>query len=199
MSTSTSSSEGTDGDLPSTQVIVVGVSTEVTVGIALASFVIGVGLTALLWFIHTRTGKKLSSAVSFLGICLTFRLRLDPYRRVLNRKNRSNRSSSSGVNNRCSVVKRTTDPRASCAFVQDGGAPAQQQQLMTASAIDHDPVDVDCITPPPALPAQLSSSQFQFSYDYDVSSSQSQSSGSQSSREDSSPTPNSQTPMTVNR
>lgn len=42
---------------PSTQsIIVVGVSTEVTVGIALASFVIGVGLTAILWCIHMRTG-----------------------------------------------------------------------------------------------------------------------------------------------
>ena len=39
-----------------TQVILVGVSTEVTVGIALASFVIGVGLTAILWCIHMRTG-----------------------------------------------------------------------------------------------------------------------------------------------
>jgi hypothetical protein len=58
VSTSTSSSDGTD-DSPSTQVIIVGgVSTEVTVGIALASFVIGVGLTAILWCIHTRTGKN---------------------------------------------------------------------------------------------------------------------------------------------
>ena len=57
MSTSTSSSDGSD-DSPSAQVIIVGVSTEVTVGIALASFVIGVGLTAILWCIHTRTGKE---------------------------------------------------------------------------------------------------------------------------------------------
>lgn len=48
-----SQSNGVSG----TQVILVGVSTEVTVGIALASFVIGVGLTAILWCIHMRTGK----------------------------------------------------------------------------------------------------------------------------------------------
>lgn len=46
--------------LPGTQVILLGVSTEVTVGIALASFVIGVGLTAILWCIHMRTGMKRS-------------------------------------------------------------------------------------------------------------------------------------------
>jgi len=49
---------------PSAQVIVVGVSTEVTVGIALASFVIGVGLTAILWCIHMRTGKRVGSGDS---------------------------------------------------------------------------------------------------------------------------------------
>ena len=130
---------------------------------------------------------------------------------MLNRKSRSNRSSSSGVNNRCSGVKcspmirvrsSTADPRASCAFMQDG-SPAgqlqqqqqQQQQLMTSS-VDHE-VDPDCATPPPSLAPQHSSSQYQFSYDYDVSSSQSHSSSGQSSREESSPTPNSQTPMTV--
>ena len=45
-----------NGQPGSQQVILVGVSTEVTVGIALASFVIGVGLTAILWCIHMRTG-----------------------------------------------------------------------------------------------------------------------------------------------
>lgn len=38
------------------RVIYVGVSTEVTVGIALASFAIGVGLTGALWYIHMKTG-----------------------------------------------------------------------------------------------------------------------------------------------
>ncbi|KDR22250.1 TGF-beta receptor type III [Zootermopsis nevadensis] len=37
------------------RVIYVGVSTEVTVGIALASFAIGVGLTGALWYIHMKT------------------------------------------------------------------------------------------------------------------------------------------------
>ncbi|PSN47118.1 hypothetical protein C0J52_14484 [Blattella germanica] len=37
------------------KIIYVGVSTEVTVGIALASFVIGVGLTGALWCIHMKT------------------------------------------------------------------------------------------------------------------------------------------------
>jgi hypothetical protein len=45
-----------NGQPGSQQVILVGVSTEVTVGIALASFVIGVALTAILWCIHMRTG-----------------------------------------------------------------------------------------------------------------------------------------------
>ena len=39
------------------KIIYVGVSTEVTVGIALASFAIGVGLTGALWCIHMKTGK----------------------------------------------------------------------------------------------------------------------------------------------
>lgn len=38
------------------KVIYVGVSTEITVGIALASFAIGVGLTGALWCIHMKTG-----------------------------------------------------------------------------------------------------------------------------------------------
>ncbi|XP_068083102.1 transforming growth factor beta receptor type 3 [Anabrus simplex] len=41
-----------------TKVVYVGVSTEVTVGIALASFVIGVGLTGTLWCIHMKTGLQ---------------------------------------------------------------------------------------------------------------------------------------------
>jgi hypothetical protein len=49
-----SSSEAPAGGQP--KVIYVGVSTEVTVGIALASFAIGVGLTGVLWCIHMKTG-----------------------------------------------------------------------------------------------------------------------------------------------
>lgn len=60
-----------------------------------------------------------------------------------------------------------------------------QQQLIAAQ-----PVAESTDKQPPQL-------QHQFTYDYDVSSSQSNSSGSQCSREDSSPTPNSQTPMNV--
>lgn len=41
-----------------TQIIVLGgLSTEIVVGIALASFIIGVCLTATLWVIHMKTGK----------------------------------------------------------------------------------------------------------------------------------------------
>ena len=59
--TSSMSSIGNPSNgLPGSQVILVGVSTEVTVGIALASFVIGVGLTAVLWCIHMRTGSHSS-------------------------------------------------------------------------------------------------------------------------------------------
>jgi hypothetical protein len=47
------------------KVIYVGVSTEVTVGIALASFAIGVGLTGILWCIHMKTGIYL---LHYLGI-----------------------------------------------------------------------------------------------------------------------------------
>ena len=54
--TSAGSQESQNSGVSGTQVILVGVSTEVTVGIALASFVIGVGLTAILWCIHMRTG-----------------------------------------------------------------------------------------------------------------------------------------------
>ena len=126
------------------QVIMLGVSTEVTVAIALASFVIGVGLTAVLWCIHMRT---------------------DPYRRVSNGKSRTSRSSVAGV----AGVK--------C------GSPIMRGASQGAS-----------------LPAQQSlanqASQYQFSYDYDISS-QSNSSESHCSRDESSPTPNSQTPMNV--
>ncbi|XP_057370668.1 transforming growth factor beta receptor type 3-like [Daphnia carinata] len=151
------------------QVILVGVSTEVTVGIALASFVIGVGLTAILWCIHMRT---------------------DPYRRVMNRKTRSSRS-----NNRCQAIGAKCSPmirprsgvdhhRTSLQQVAIGTQ--QQQQQLIAAQPASDSMDKQ--------PQQL---QHQFTYDYDVSSSQSNSSGSQCSREDSSPTPNSQTPMNV--
>lgn len=151
------------------QVILVGVSTEVTVGIALASFVIGVGLTAILWCIHMRT---------------------DPYRRVMNRKTRSSRS-----NNRCQAIGAKCSPmirprsgvdhhRTSLQQVPIGTQ--QQQQQLIAAQPASDSMDKQ--------PQQL---QHQFTYDYDVSSSQSNSSGSQCSREDSSPTPNSQTPMNV--
>lgn len=48
-----STAEGTD----KAQIIVLGgLSTEVVVGIALASFAIGVCLTATLWVIHMKTG-----------------------------------------------------------------------------------------------------------------------------------------------
>ena len=41
-----------------TQIIVLGgLSTEIVVGIALASFIIGVCLTATLWLIHMKTGE----------------------------------------------------------------------------------------------------------------------------------------------
>ena len=49
---------GAAGSLPESQLILVGVSTEVTVAIALASFIIGVALTAVLWCIHMRTGTN---------------------------------------------------------------------------------------------------------------------------------------------
>ncbi|KAK4019954.1 hypothetical protein OUZ56_001952 [Daphnia magna] len=158
-----------NGVAGSQQVILVGVSTEVTVGIALASFVIGVGLTAILWCIHMRT---------------------DPYRRVMNRKTRSSRS-----NNRCQAIGAKCSPmirprsgvdhhRTSLQQVPIGTQ--QQQQQLIAAQPASDSMDKQ--------PQQL---QHQFTYDYDVSSSQSNSSGSQCSREDSSPTPNSQTPMNV--
>lgn len=48
--------------------ILLGVPTELTVGIALASFVIGVGLTAFLWCIHMRTGRKQLFSKLFHGV-----------------------------------------------------------------------------------------------------------------------------------
>lgn len=53
------------------KVIYVGVSTEVTVGIALASFAIGVGLTGVLWCIHIKTGICL---VHYLGMMSAYNL-----------------------------------------------------------------------------------------------------------------------------
>lgn len=51
------SSAGTSATDDKTQIIVLGgLSTEIVVGIALASFVIGVCLTATLWVIHMKTG-----------------------------------------------------------------------------------------------------------------------------------------------
>ncbi|CAL4068043.1 unnamed protein product, partial [Meganyctiphanes norvegica] len=41
-----------------TQIIVIGLSTEIVVGIALASFIIGVCLTATLWLIHMKTDPR---------------------------------------------------------------------------------------------------------------------------------------------
>ena len=84
----TDSPTGNQNGLPSTQVIIVGVSTEVTVGIALASFVIGVGLTAILWCIHMKTGmkKKVSLRLIALNVaaclmvdlsCLLFQIHTD--------------------------------------------------------------------------------------------------------------------------
>lgn len=48
-------SRGNDRIQDSPQIILIGLSTEAVVGIAFASFVIGAGLTAILWFIHLRT------------------------------------------------------------------------------------------------------------------------------------------------
>ena len=47
------------------QVILVGLSTPTVVGIAFASFAIGVALTAALWLIHLKTGKKAYISNSF--------------------------------------------------------------------------------------------------------------------------------------
>jgi len=49
------------------KVIYVGVSTEVTVGIALASFAIGVGLMGVLWCIHIKTGIYLVQYLGMMG------------------------------------------------------------------------------------------------------------------------------------
>jgi hypothetical protein len=46
----------------------VGVSTEVTVGIALASFAIGVGLTGALWCIHMKTGMCLLECLEIMSM-----------------------------------------------------------------------------------------------------------------------------------
>jgi len=128
------------------QVIMLGVSTEVTVAIALASFVIGVGLTAVLWCIHMRT---------------------DPYRLVSNGKSRTSRSSVAGIGG-----------------VKCGGSQMMSRGSSQAASL------------PPQQPLTNQPSQYQFSYDYDISS-QSNSSESHCSRDESSPTPNSQTPMNV--
>lgn len=108
----------------------------------------------------------------------------------MNRKTRSSRS-----NNRCQAIGAKCSPmirprsgvdhhRTSLQQVPIGTQ--QQQQQLIAAQPASDSMDKQ--------PQQL---QHQFTYDYDVSSSQSNSSGSQCSREDSSPTPNSQTPMNV--
>jgi hypothetical protein len=49
------------------KVAYVGVSTEVTVGIALASFAIGVGLTGALWCIHMKTGMCLLQCLEIMS------------------------------------------------------------------------------------------------------------------------------------
>lgn len=49
------------------KVTYVGVSTEVTVGIALASFAIGVGLTGALWCIHIKTGMCLLHCLEIMS------------------------------------------------------------------------------------------------------------------------------------
>ena len=135
---------GGGGVIVDPQVIMLGVSTEVTVAIALASFVIGVGLTAVLWCIHMRT---------------------DPYRRVSSGKSRTGRSSVVGVT----------------------GAKCGSPMIRGAS---------QGVSLPTQQPLANQTSQYQFSYDYDISS-QSNSSESHCSRDESSPTPNSQTPMNV--
>ena len=106
----------------------------------------------------------------------------------MNRKSRSSRS-----NNRCQAIGIKSSPMIRprsgvdhhrTSLQQVSGA-VQQQQLVADQPAD------------PTMQAQ-DKQQHQFTYDYDVSSSQSNSSGgSQCSREDSSPTPNSQTPMNV--
>jgi hypothetical protein len=50
------------------KVTYVGVSTEVTVGIALASFAIGVGLTGALWCIHMKTGMCLLQPLEVMSM-----------------------------------------------------------------------------------------------------------------------------------
>jgi hypothetical protein len=59
------------------KVIYVGVSTEVTVGIALASFAIGVGLTGALWCIHMKTGTCLFQYIVIMSS--DYRLVLDQH------------------------------------------------------------------------------------------------------------------------
>ena len=76
-SASSVTSGSSQNGVPSTQVIVVGVSTEVTVGIALASFVIGVSLTAILWCIHMRTGTKKQVSVSLFRLTDTVQSECD--------------------------------------------------------------------------------------------------------------------------
>ena len=107
----------------------------------------------------------------------------------MNRKTRSSRS-----NNRCQAIGVKCSPMIRprsgvdhhrTSLQQVSGTVQQQQQLVAAQPAD------------PAMQAADKQPQHQFTYDYDVSSSQSNSSGSQCSREDSSPTPNSQTPMNV--
>jgi len=146
--TTSMSSLGPEGSgvIVDPQVIMLGVSTEVTVAIALASFIIGVGLTAVLWCIHMRT---------------------DPYRLVSNGKSRTSRSSVAGIGG-----------------VKCGGSQMVSRGSSQAASL------------PPQQPLTNQPSQYQFSYDYDISS-QSNSSESHCSRDESSPTPNSQTPMNV--
>ena len=112
----------------------------------------------------------------------------------MNRKSRSSRS-----NNRCQAIGIKSSPMIRprsgvdhhrTSLQQVSGAVQQQQQQQLVADQPADPTMHQAQDKQPQ--------QHQFTYDYDVSSSQSNSSGgSQCSREDSSPTPNSQTPMNV--
>lgn len=58
----------TEAPADQSKVTYVGVSTEVTVGIALASFAIGVGLTGALWCIHMKTGMCLLQRLEVMSV-----------------------------------------------------------------------------------------------------------------------------------
>jgi hypothetical protein len=59
VSVTAANSGGENGE----RIVYLGVSTEVAVCIAIASFIIGVGLTGALWCIHIRTGNHHSTVL----------------------------------------------------------------------------------------------------------------------------------------